>query len=119
MTSHKNDVDAVERGSSDEATRIDVCRRLEDQLDAVGIPVIRQEALGQIRLPIQVDDEALTPTFLTRTGEQPVDVCPADSSLEVEHGADGRALPREQCQRIGHMSNRPRSTTTSTLGLAR
>jgi len=65
MAGYRNDVDMVVCRVANQVFRFHIGRRIEETLDADRLGMIGQKALGDIRLLIQIDDEAAKAAFLT------------------------------------------------------
>ena len=88
MAGHGNHVDMRVRGLPDEIAGFGTVVRIEQPLDAGGLVVVRQEALGDIGLLVEIYDQAAVTTFLADGGDKPADVRLANASLEIERRDD-------------------------------
>jgi hypothetical protein len=89
MARHRNDVDVSVVGLANEVSRLRVVGRIEKAFDAGRVRVVGEETLRDIRLLIEVHDEAAVAAFLANGGQQPAEVRLTDAALEVERRNDG------------------------------
>jgi len=81
-------VDVLIRRATDQRGRFQLGGRLENLFNAGRISVIGEETLRDVRLLVQIDNQAPECTLLTDGGEQPAKVCFAHATFQVERCDD-------------------------------
>jgi len=73
---------------TDELLRIESCTRVEYELDTGRFGVVRQKALRDIGLLIQINDQTPLSSLLTDRGKQPAEMSLADAAFEIQRRDD-------------------------------
>ncbi len=107
MARHRDDVDVRVLSLVDEVLRLRVIARVKEPFDAGGVGMIGKKALGDIRLLVQVHDQAAPAALLANRSDQPTEVRLADSALEIERRDDLGTMIRGSIH-VGILASRHR-----------